>query len=239
MNIKYYLLAILTFSFTVLTHAQNHILNPGFEDSTPDKHWTTSYTYCNYPENMNVCSKAAPYNNVAAINFDPIDGKNCISINLFGIEVHWSDYLINNIIPLQKGAQYAFSFYITPDDSCGYYVKNIDALFCNSKYLKQNISCTQPQKIYVEPTLSFDISGFKKNGQEGKWIKLSGTFIAGGNENILVIGNFTDDKKYKYYFKRDLSYKTTKQFRIENFGGADYYLDNFSLTIIDSNNKEK
>lgn len=238
MKIKYYLFTHVLFTITAFTQAQNLIQNPSFEDSILDKHWVTSLKYCNYPETISTCSRTPAYDNGAIINFDPIDGKNCVSVNLFSIEVHWSDYLINNIIPLQKGIKYDFSFYISPDDSCGYYVKNIDVLFCNSKYLKQNTSCIQPQKIYVEPTLSFDISNFKKNGREGKWSQLSGTFVANGNEDIMVIGNFTNDKKYKYYFKRELSYKTTRQFRIENFGGAEYYLDNFSLKTIETAIKE-
>jgi hypothetical protein len=79
------------------------------------------------------------------------------------------------------------------------------------------------------PTLSFDISQFKNNGKQGNWIKLSGNFIAKGNENVLVIGNFSNPKMELYFRKRILNYKTDKQFKKENFGGANYYLDSFSL----------
>lgn len=231
MNHKYRITLLLFFTITN-SYCQNLIKNPSFEDSATGKYWHDILEYCNLlgAGSVDICYKGNITEDPSAIQFAPKNGKNCLSISLFEIEIHTSDYITNDISPLKKDIKYDFSFYITPDDSCGYYVKNIDVLFCSATYLKQNLSCIQPQKIYVGPTLSFDISDFKNDGQQGKWIKLSGSFIATGKENVMVIGNFTDDKKYKYYFKRDLGYKTTKKFRVDNFGGAEYFVDDFLLT---------
>lgn len=227
MKSKFLIISIL---ITNVLFAQNLIQNPSFEDSVPLRNWESHFRYCQIHHPIAVCSNLAKPSSAEYISFPAQDGKNCIAIGLYFMEVKGSDYVVNDIKQLEKGRKYSLSFFISPDDSTGLYVKNIDVLFCNSKYLKQSISCLQPQKIYLQPTMSFNISAYEKDGFEGKWTKLSGDFIATGNENIMVLGNFSNPKTNRYYGKRHLSYRTTKKFRTDHFGGAEYYLDNFLLT---------
>jgi len=218
-------LFIITKSYT-----QNLITNHSFEDTLAIGFWTTNMSAC-FNSSVNICSKLKRQaNNTEQINFDVIDSNNCVYLSLFQCHTGWSDYLINKGFKLENGKQYEFSFYITPSDSCGYYSKQIDVLFCSSNDLSKNLSCSTPGKIYLSPTRSFDISSFRQAGQEGKWIKLSCVFTAKGTENTLVVGRFFSDKKVrKIVSTRVLNYKPSKHFIAENFCSADYYLDNFSL----------
>ena len=226
MKIKFLFISILIAN---LLFAQNLIINPSFEDSVPLNNWSSHFRYCKLNQPVPLCTNLAKPTSSEYISFHAQDGNNCIAISLFFMDIKESDYIISDIQTLEKGKNYSLSFYISPDDSSGLYTKNLDVLFCSTKYLKQNISCLMPQKIFVKPTLTFDISTYKKDGNEGIWTKLNADFIATGIENVMVIGNFSDPQREKYYGKKVLSYKTTKKFRSEHFGGAEYYLDNFSL----------
>jgi hypothetical protein len=218
-------LFIITKSYT-----QNLIPNHSFEDTLVTAFWTTNMGIC-FNSPMNICSnQKVKTTNVEQIHFDVIDSNHCAYLSLFQCHTGWSDYLINKGFKLEKGKQYEFSFYITPSDSCGYYSKQIDILFCNIADLSNNLSCSTPGKIFLPPSMSFDIASFKQTGQEGKWTKLSYVFVAKGTENTLIVGRFFSNKKVrKIVSTRTLSYKPTKQFFVENFCSADYYLDNFSL----------
>lgn len=224
-----FIILILNILLVNTVSAQNLIQNGSFEDSISLKNWYSHFRYCKVIHPVALCSNFADKLSSEYIPFSAQEGKNCIAISLYFIEIKGSDYVINDILPLEKGKKYSLTFFISSDDSSGLYAKNIDVLFCNSKYLKQNVSCLMPQKIYVQPTLSFDISYFNKDGFEGSWTKLTSDFIAQGNENIMVIGNFSNPKTKKIYGKKKISYKTTKKFRRNYFGEAGYFLDNFSL----------
>jgi hypothetical protein len=49
----------------------------------------------------------------------------------FSFAIKGSDYFLTRFGVLKKGDKYSFSVYISPDDSCGYSVNNIDILFNN------------------------------------------------------------------------------------------------------------
>lgn len=212
------------------SYSQNLILNHSFEDTLATSFWTTNMGIC-FNSPVNICNKLKEGAiNTEQIRFDVIDSNNCAYLSLFQCHTGWSDYLINKGFKLEEGRQYEFSFYITPSDSCGYYSKQIDILFCNIADLSNSFSCSTPGKIFLTPSTSFDISSFKQTGQEGKWIKLNYVFVAKGTENTLVVGRFFSNKKVrKIVSTRVLSYKPSKQLLLENFCSADYYLDNFSL----------
>lgn len=224
------------FNFTIClfvitkSYTQNLILNHSFEDSMSGVSWTTSMGIC-YNSPLTICSSTENgNNNIEHLNFNVVEGNSCVYLSLFQCHTGWSDYLINKGFKLEKGKKYEFSFYITPSDSCGYYSKQIDVVFCNIVNLKNNFSCATAGKIFLIPAVSFDISSFKRTDQEGKWVKLSYSFIAEGTENSFVIGRFFDQKKLrKIVTTRTITYKPTKSFVVEHFCGADYYLDNFSL----------
>jgi hypothetical protein len=232
-----YLLLVLFCNLQVInSDAQNLIPNGSFEDSIETNQWFTSFKYCKLPWDValfkRIDNSVWDEEGYEYKGFVPFDGNNCISIQLFVTENHFSQYIIVSIPPLHIGKTYNLTFNITASDSCGYAVDNIDALFCNSKYLKQNISCLSPQKIYVSPTLSFNIAELKKQNSEGNWLRMEASFVANGDENLLAIGNFSNDKKEKYWSKRKIGFKRTYEFNHSLKAAANYYLDNFALVLV-------
>lgn len=210
--------------------SQNLIRNPSFEDSIPSGEWATSLGVC-FQTPITLANNLQPNEATAFINFESADGLNCAFLSLFQCKTGWSDYLIGKTSKLEKGKKYEFSFLITPSDSCGYYSKTIDFLFCNVNFISKNISCAIPGKVHVTPTLSFDISKFKTSGQEGNWIKYTGEFTANGDENCIVIGRFFGGKSVKKNVStKKFKFKPSKKFIAEQFCSADYYLDSFFLS---------
>lgn len=212
------------------SYSQNLIFNHSFEDTLAASFWSTNMGIC-YNSPVNICNNLKGESiDREQIHFDVIDGNNCVYLSLFQCHTGSSDYIISKGFKLEEGKHYDFSFYITPSDSCGYYSKQIDILFCNIADLYSNLSCTTPGKIFLTPSTSFDISSFKQTGHEGKWKKLSYSFVAKGNENTLIIGRFFSNKKVRKIVSTWVfNTKHSKQFLLENFCSADYYLDNFYL----------
>jgi hypothetical protein len=207
---------------------QNLISNSSFEDSLLYT-WSSPLSKC-YNILPNICSRTDLGANL--INFDAQNGKKCLYLSLFQCYTTWSDFITHPIPKLIKGKKYQISFYITPDDSTGYFSKEIHFLACDSTYFYQNLSCVTSGKILLTPTLIFDISRFKKTGQQGNWSLISGEFVADGSENFISIGRFTK-KGSKNISTRIFHYKPSKQQLKEQFCAADYYLDNFSLILND------
>jgi hypothetical protein len=206
---------------------QNLISNSSFEDSLINT-WSSPLSKC-YNGVLNICSKTEVRNH---IDFDVQSGKNCLYLSLFQCYTSWSDFITQPVPRLIKGKKYQISFYITPNDSTGYYSKEIHFLACDSNCFYRNIACEAYGKISLTPTLIFDISRFKETGQQGKWLLISGEFIADGSENFIAIGRFTK-KGEKKISTRIFHYKPSKKQIKEQFCAADYYLDNFSLILND------
>ena len=223
-----FVLALLISFVSYSGRTQNLISNSSFEDSSLHT-WSSPLSKC-YNLLPNICSRTDPGANL--INFDAQNGKKCLYLSLFECYTAWSDFITQPIPKLIKGKKYQISFYITPDDSTGYFSKEIHFLACDSSYFYQNVSCVTSGKILLTPTLVFDISRFKKTGQQGNWSLISGEFVADGSENFISIGRFTKNGS-KNISTRIFHYKPSKQQLKEQFCAADYYLDNFSLILID------
>ena len=210
-----------------LGKTQNLVSNSSFEDSTVNV-WSSPLSKC-YNIPPNICSRTDLNGN--DICFDAQNGKKFLYLSLFQCYTSWSDFITQPIPRLIKGKKYKISFYITPDDSTGYFSKELHFLACDSIYFYQNVSCITNGKISLTPTLIFDISNFKQTGQQGKWSLISSEFIADGSENFIVLGRFAK-KKDKNISTRIFHYKPSRQQIKEKFCAADYYLDNFSLTLV-------
>ncbi|MEO5641766.1 MAG: hypothetical protein ABIQ40_01180 [Bacteroidia bacterium] len=87
---------------------------------------------------------------------------------------------------LRSGKKYCVTFYVSLADSSEYAVSNISAYFSPNgggtnipNYLNYNPQINNPSSNVIN-----DITG---------WTKISGTFLAVGNEKYITIGNFNDD----------------------------------------------
>jgi hypothetical protein len=230
MNIKKTFPIALCLGICISSSAQNLIRNPGFEDTGKAYlFWSSPMRNC-YGAPLLICHHRGEDRFFEKIPFSSKEGNNCATLSLFQCVTAWSDYLTNPIVPLKKGATYEFSFYITPSDSCLYFSRNIDVLFCNASFFSKEYECATNGKIKTAPTLIFDIATFKITGQEGKWLKLSGSFTAKGDEDMMVIGSFfRKGKTARNASTRIFHYRPNKKLRKTLQCSADYYVDDFSL----------
>jgi hypothetical protein len=212
------------------SRSQNLIRNPSFEDTGKTSlFWSSPERNC-FGAPLIICHNGGEDSFFEKIPFSCKEGNNCAMLSLFQCVTAWSDYLTNPIAPLKKGAAYEFSFYITPSDSCLYFSRRIDVLFCNASFFSKEYECATNGKIKTVPTLSFDIATFKITGQEGKWLKLSSNFTAKGDEDMMVIGSFfRKGKTARNASTRIFNYKPNKKERKTLQCSADYYVDDFSL----------
>lgn len=140
---------------------------------------------------------------------------------------------------LEKGKIYYFEVYITPSKYSNCYAKSFGASFYPNppNYLSHRIKETFRPQIEVR-----DEKGLYDKENVEKWIKISGTYTAQGNELYLTIGNFdlSDREKFirKNFFsfgKREAYYYVDDVLLCEiGIDSALYYSDKVDYTSIDS-----
>ncbi|MEO8760224.1 MAG: OmpA family protein, partial [Bacteroidia bacterium] len=109
--------------------------------------------------------------------------------------------------PLVKGQEYKISFFISKADKRHSYIKEMGILFLPKKktwFLEHGID-KKPDVDFVNE------SGYKN---EDDWVELSETYIARGDEAVLVLGHFL--------------YNEPNGFN----GKAHYYIDDVSITPV-------
>lgn len=114
---------------------------------------------------------------------------------------------------LESGKMYCVTFYVTLVDSFAYAVSNISAYFSpNGGGMNQaNYFNYNPQVNHDSTIVS------QKNG----WTKISGTFVASGDERYLTIGNFKNDGSTNVTFVGpDTAYYWAEAY---------YFIDNVSV----------
>lgn len=99
----------------------------------------------------------------------------------------WREYIKTKLLhPLLEGVEYYLEFYVNVSNSSRYGINTIGAFFSttdlfqnNSSIINANPQIFNPSNRIINDTLN--------------WVKISGTFIASGNECFLIIGNFCKD----------------------------------------------
>ena len=106
----------------------------------------------------------------------------------YGIEPHYREYIQTKLKKkLTEGHIYELTFYVNIADKCGYSVKNISAIFTDN-----NINRNDWLAIVTTPQINS--SNFITDTIN--WTKVTGSFIAKGEEQYLTIGNFKDTLEF-------------------------------------------
>jgi hypothetical protein len=203
----------------------NLVRNPGFEQYTtcPDRwdeikfaNWTGLDTLWNPPDTLgwpwgvpdfcHTCATSNTYTGVPANGYFfhfPRTGNGLTQLQTFYDEFDSTfpqarDYLQGHLLkPLTADQSYCVTFYITLGQISHFANNNIGAYFDNG-----TIDTTHnPGKIqnqYTPQVLETAIINDTLN-----WIKVQGSFIAGGNERFITIGNFTDKAHTSFIVVRD------------------------------------
>jgi len=207
--------------FRLVCHAQvNLVQNGSFEEFTvcPTmagqiqlvKHW---WSAGGTPEYFNACSNGSVNVPNTLMGFQ--HGKN--SVAFAGITLWYPWYLYREYIqtklsnPLIKDKIYCVTFYVNLADMSAVAIDKIGACFSND-----TIKAQFPNGLIdTIPSISNLSGNIIKDTVN--WVKISGEYIAKGNEQILTIGNFYNDENtkvdtvnsipggYAYYFIDDVS----------------------------------
>lgn len=231
--IKHISLLCCTVSAGVLM-SQNLVQNPSFEqyEDCPVKlgnfasdviAWSTPTI--GSTDYFNACSKAMG----TPENFNgkqPADfGKGYAGMYLYAPD----DYREYIQVPLSqtliKDKKYTISFYVSLAERSDYAVKEFGVLLAKKPIdqpIKKELSRMHwyKDKENVFNYMEIGYTNFYKDTKD--WILVNTQFLAKGNENFLVIGNFNNNAK-------------TRKFKTKKYAkqGAYYYIDMISLTASD------
>lgn len=179
----------------------------------PDLYSTTATKYPNAsaPENVHGKTHAHSGENYAGANFFSYQGKEART------------YLIAKFNePLKKGQQYCIKYFVTLSDLSKYAVDKVQA-YVSKSAVKKDTEANLIYKAQIPKVTSSIVED-----QYG-WQGVCGTYMSLGNENYILIGNFTsnDDTEYKK-MKRPKGFVKPQQYN------AYYYIDDVSIVPIES-----
>jgi hypothetical protein len=135
------------------------------------------------------------------------------------------DYVQDSLSkPLLVGIRYYVTFYVSLADSVLYACNNIGAYFSDSS-LNYN---SRTVLSYHTPQVTNDTVNHLTD--KVYWMKISGSFVAKGGEQYVVIGNFIDDSKVDTIFVNSLA----SHVNYNDWSFSYYYIDDIIITA-DSN----
>ncbi len=134
--------------------------------------------------------------------------------------------------PLVKGNTYYAEMWVNLAENCEYATNSISMYFTEDllhiDWQAMELGYYKPQIVSHPDTLMQDTEG---------WMKVSGTFVAKGNEMALTIGNFVSDKNLKVK-KTKRRFPVSKKDRIPKSQQpmmAYYFIDDIRVTPMDPN----
>ncbi|MEB8344802.1 OmpA family protein [Flavobacteriaceae bacterium KMM 6898] len=214
---------------------QNLIKNPSFEmhAECPKRmgNFNIDLPYWSTPtrgttDYFNSCSKSMGINNNFKGSQKPFHGMGYAGFYVIAPE-DYREYIQAEISnTLVKGKKYHVSFYVSLAEKSDYAIRDLGVLFAEKKISLNSKNYLSKTQIYSIGDNSFnfqEIRGSKFLTSDKKWVKLSTEFIADGNENYMILGNFDNNASTRRI-------DTKKDLRI----GAYYYIDMISLSGMDS-----
>jgi hypothetical protein len=120
---------------------------------------------------------------------------------------------------LVGGKKYDVEFWVSAYDSMKYVSSNIAAYFPNTFIYDTCNLCIMPYSPQIENDTSNHL--YSRVG----WTKISGSFIASGGEQYIIIGNFKDTSATKTIYTG---------WTTQNNGGSAYYIDDVSVSTKDT-----
>ncbi len=138
---------------------------------------------------------------------------------------NWREYLeVQLLDSLIKGVNYCIQFYVSAGDS-SYYVSNDIGVYFSKNEIKDTCTNNLPCPLSYQPQFENPVHN-NLNSRIG-WTKVSGTFLAKGGEQFIVIGNFKNsDATVATLTEWSKNYSTLRV--------AYYYVDFVSLILCDS-----
>lgn len=220
---------------TGLTSSQNFVKNPSFEqfDQCPKRlgnfdadviSW--SAPTAGSTDYFNACSTSMGtpknFNGEQPAEF----GVGYAGLYLYAPD-DYREYLQAELTrPLENGAEYQVSFYVSLAERSDFAIKEFGVLFAKDKIeipIKKELSKSQwyRQKENVYTYVEIGYTNFYDDTQD--WIPVSTRFIAKGGEKYMILGNFKNNARTRK-FKTEY---TAKQ-------GAYYYVDAVEVKVAEA-----
>ena len=214
--------------------SQNLVHNPSFEDtiycpSGMGYIYIANYWFqpCTYNGNVNNSSSSDLYNicGWAPANLvgyqNPRTGAGYAGIGVYAAPDNYEEYIESSLLsPLVQGKTYCVEFYVSLADSfSSIAITNLGAYFSHDSLLDNS---NHNAIINVNPQIENPNTNYLTS--KNAWMRVSGTFVADGEERFITIGNFH-------------SLATTN---FQSVGGgwvgnnAYYYIDDVSVIDCDS-----
>lgn len=155
---------------------------------------------------------------------DPQDGENYVGIRVFSYnDKEPRQYISTKLkLPLRKDAMYCVKFYVNLAEGSKYACNNIGVNFSKKQYnIDENKSIMTTTDVMHKDNPVF-------NGYFG-WEEVCATYVAEGGEKFLTIGNFFSNGD-----TQNQRLKKVKDFTGTSVMSAYYFIDNISVTMIDS-----
>lgn len=176
--------------------AQNLIPNPSFEDLWKcPPWWTDIYVVppwdqagtgtCDAFHRCATSKHVAVPKNMSGKQ-DPFHGDGYAGIIVYVTSEEYREYLQAPLLsPLVAGQRYALTFFVSLGDDSEYLVGDIGAYFSVGK-----ITRSDDNAIPVTPQISNNSGPL---GDKDHWMPVSGSFVANGGEDHIIIGVFKSD----------------------------------------------
>ncbi len=228
------ILTIFLVGYTSMSIGQNLIENPSFEMNSecPKRmgnfnidlpHWSTPTR--GTTDYFNSCSSLMGVSDNFKGSQEPFHGKGYAGFYVIAPE-DYREYIQAEISStLVKGKKYRISFYVSLAEKSDYAIRELGVLFAEKKVAMNSKSYLSKTQIYSILDNSFNFQEVRSSkflSSEKKWVKLSAEFMAQGNENFMILGNFNNNATTRRI-------ATKKDLQI----GAYYYIDMVSLTGMD------
>ncbi|HVD97622.1 MAG TPA: hypothetical protein VNB90_05405 [Cytophagaceae bacterium] len=195
--------------------AQNLVSNPSFEEhsSCPERNgdikkcisWSTTAP-SSTPDYFHKCYKSGtitgvevgvPYNSEGTRI--PAAGEAYVGLALFFKKSYFSrEYIQNKLLsPLEKGAKYKISFYISLSDSSEFVSDHIGICF---SIMPNGIMASAPEALLT----ARHMVTIKNNPalRSMSWTKVEAEYTATGGEEYIIIGSFRSNMTYKEYKRK-------------------------------------
>jgi outer membrane protein OmpA-like peptidoglycan-associated protein len=244
-------LIILSFLGVLGIHAQNLVINPGFENF---KHIPSASELKKYAVNPPVLKLShaegwtVPFENDGADLYSetssdtsyktprneagsqvPRSGKSYAGI--FIRKSHLTDYreYIQGKLsePMQKGKLYHISFYVSLSDKSRLASSSIGMYISGTDYTQD-----QKTKPYLQFRPQIVSDSTKYLSDKKRWMKVSGTYWAKGGEEYFILGLFKNDKRSDFAWINDSK-------AVNSIYESYYYIDDVCISATASDCKDK
>jgi hypothetical protein len=136
---------------------------------------------------------------------------------------------------LTANHKYNFELYVSLADSFWYATRSLSVLFCSNSKCGEIVQCSQPGQEFNYPLFrtlfvpQWNYDGPYLNDKQG-WTKISGSYIADGTEENMIIGNFCGDEcGSDTLLVSPFSLTKNLFYDLYLYKGSYYYFDNVSL----------